>query len=156
MTMIEDSYKWLFHATQGGDHAITSDAGPRQWMEREWLQMPHVTFREPETVELRTDGKVLRINLRPYKSRGGERDMLLAIFVSSAHRFKPQRTEFVKQWTTLGQRLARGSLGKLTHKEWRRLDQVTRPSGYPAIHHSKAYEAAYKPAYRVVLGELWR
>ncbi len=154
-TRIEDAYKWLFHATQGGDHAVSNDAGPRQWMEREWRQMPLVRFHEPETVALRPDGKVLRVNLRPFKARGGVRDMLLAIFVASAQQFRPDRREFVREWTALGVRLQRAPIGKITRAEWSRFDGATKAEGYPAIHHSKAYEAAYMPAYRVVLGDLW-
>ena len=32
---VEDAYKWLFHATLGGEHAVQDVGGPRNWMDRE-------------------------------------------------------------------------------------------------------------------------
>jgi hypothetical protein len=152
---IEDAYKWLFHATLGGEHAVSDDSGPRRWMEREWgtLTAPHEN--EPEVQPLRPDGKIVRINLRPYRARGGDSEMLLAVFVESAKRFRSDKKEFIREWTGLGQALQGKPLGHLTLASWKRLNREMNPLGFPAVHHSVAYEGAYRPAYRVVLKELW-
>ncbi|MGV3615848.1 MAG: hypothetical protein ACO1SV_10985 [Fimbriimonas sp.] len=155
-TRIEDAYKWLFHATQGGDHAVgDDDAGPRRWMDREWIGLGTPRTREPELVRLDPEGKIVRINLRPYRARGGDREMLLAVFVASARQFRPDRRTFVRAWNDLGRRLRQGRVGKLTYPEWVRLDRENRPLGFPAIHHSPTYESTHRPAYRVVLRSLW-
>jgi hypothetical protein len=152
---IEDAYKWLFHATLGGEHAVTDDSGPRQWMEREWKGLGRPLPKEPEVQSLRPDGKIVRINLRPFKGRGGESEMLLAIFVESAKRFRSDKKEFVREWMSLGDALRSKPQGKLTLRTWSKLDQEMKPLGYPAVHHSQAYETAYRPAYRVILRDLW-
>ena len=153
---VDDAYKWLFHATQGGDHAVgDDDTGPRRWLVREWARLAVPSPGEPEVVPLDPHGRFVRINLRPYRARGGDPEMLLAVFVASARRFRPDKQDFARAWNELGRQLKRGPVAKLTFREWRRLDRETKPVGYPAIHHSGAYEAAARPAYRVVLAQMW-
>ena len=152
---IEDAYKWLFHATLGGEHAVQDVSGPRAWMDREWSSLDSTRKDEQEVTKLTPDGSVLRINLRPYRDRGGDKEMLLWAFVFSAERFKADKSDFTKVWNELGQRLETSNLGHVAHEEWVRLDKETKKLSYPAIHHSKQYEEKYSPAYRVVLRETW-
>lgn len=153
---IEDAYKWLFHATMGGEHAVHSEEGPRSWLQREWDGLSDIRETEPLVVSLRPDGGVLRVNLRPYKRAGRDPEMLLQLFVASARSFRPDRGSFRAAWSELGRRLEGARLGHLDHGEWRRLERLTAPHGYPAIEHSPAYEEARKPAYRVISGALWQ
>jgi hypothetical protein len=152
---IEDAYKWLFHATLGGEHAVTSEDGPRRWLDREWPTVADPVKGELETVPLTPDGRLVRINLRPYRARNGDKEMLLWTFVLSAQKFKSDKREFVREWNALGARLEQRAWNRLTHSEWSRLDIALRPKNFPAIDHSAIYEKTYKPAYRVVLREFW-
>ncbi|MCB8932440.1 MAG: hypothetical protein M9921_04580 [Fimbriimonadaceae bacterium] len=154
-TRIEDAYKWLFQATRGGEHAVADDLGPRRWLDQEWRTLGRARPREEEVEPLRPDGAVLRIHLRPYRDRGGNREMLLALFVASAKRFDARRGAFEEAWRRLGERLRRTAIGAISRNDWVRVDRETRALGYPALHHSAAYEKACQPAYRVILGELW-
>ena len=152
---IQDAYKWLYHATLGGEHAIRDESGPRRWLEREWSQIGSAPPNEPEVVQLTPDGRLLRVNLRPYKSRSGDREMLLAILILSAERFSASKHRFQAAWNELGEWLMSRRVGHLTIETWTAFDRLQKPLGYPAVHRSKEYEAAYQPAYRVVLGEFW-
>ncbi|HRF59894.1 MAG TPA: hypothetical protein PLH94_08280 [Fimbriimonadaceae bacterium] len=152
---IEDAYKWLFHATLGGEHAVRDDAGPRAWMEREWSSLGPPKRGEPLVVALTPDRRLLRVQLRPYRALGGDRDMLLALFVSSAERFRGDRRAFRATWDALGDRLARRPWHHLTSRAWKHLDRKVRSVGFPAIDHSPAYLQRYDPAYRVIDGSLW-
>lgn len=152
---IEDAYKWLYHATLGGEHAVLDDAGPRRWMDREWQGLGELLPGEPDLVKLRPDGQLIRVNLRPYKAAGGDKETLLQVFVASARRFHAARSAFEAEWFLLGETLREDPIGRLTRAEWDRVDEQTKAAGYPAIEHSKAYLEARIPAYRVVLAELW-
>lgn len=152
---IEDAYKWLYHATLGGEHAVTSEDGPRVWLDREWPTLSAPLKDEPEVVPLTPDGRLLRVNLRPYRSRGGDKDMLLWAFVFSAQRLKRDESLFVREWDALGAKLKSDAWRQLSHQEWKRLDALTRKQGFPAIEHSPQYEKIYMPAYRVVLKDMW-
>jgi hypothetical protein len=152
---IEDAYKWLYHATLGGEHAVTDEDGPRAWLDAEWPTLVKPRPGEAGTVSLRPDGKILRVNLRVFKAAGGDREMLLAIFVASARQFHAGRRQFSVEWDGLGRELREHSRGRLTWKAWIRLDRETRPRGFPAIDHSANYERIARPAYRVILSSLW-
>lgn len=151
---IEDAYKWLYHATLGGEHAVTSEDGPRLWLDREWTTLELPMKGEKEIVPLSPDGKVVRINLRPYKARGGDMEMLLWAFVLSAEKFKAEKSNFIKSWNGLRNRLPTNTHTYLTKKEWDRLDKDNSQRGYSAIDHSLVYKSKYKPAYRVVFREM--
>lgn len=152
---IEDAYKWLYQATLGGEHAVTDDSGPRAWLDGEWGTLGPPNRREPLIEKLTPDGKLIRVNLRPLKAQGGDKGMLLAIFVESARAFRSDKLVFHVAWRELGSVLSRKSWRSINHREWTRLDAECRKANYPAVHHSRAYEQAYHPAYRVILGDLW-
>ena len=150
---IEDAYKWLFHATRGGEHAIRDEAAVRTWLEREWTSLGPSETGEPLAVSLRPDGALVRLNLRPFKDRGGRPEALLAAFLRSARSFQGGSEPFEAAWRVLGQRLAGSPSGPLDGAAWRRLDAEARAKGFPAWHHSDAYSAARRPAYRVLTGD---
>ena len=152
---MQDAYKFLYQATLGGEHAISDDTGPRAWMDREWTGLGPPHKGEPEVQKLTPDGGVIRINLRPYRARGGDKEMLLAVFVASARKFRADKSDFVREWNALGSLLKRRHESNLTFREWQALDKKLRAKDFPALHHSERYEHAYKPAYRVALGEMW-
>ena len=155
MTM-QDAYKWLYQATLGGEHAVSDDSGPRMWLDREWAGLGRPLRGEALVDKLTPDGRFLRVNLRPYKARGGDKEMLLAVFVASAKAFRSERAAFLDAWAGLGETLrSEPGNSRLSYSEWLRFDRNARKDSYPAVHHSDKYERAYKPAYRVVLGELW-
>lgn len=152
-TRIEDAYKWLFQAASGGEHAIPDEDSARRWLEREWGSLGETPPGEPLEVPLRPDGSLVRLNLRPYRDRGGSPGELLQAFLRSARSFEPNDDLFRATWAALGEELSLRPLGPLNREEWTRLDAAMRAKGYPALHHSPAYSAARRPAYRVLTGD---
>lgn len=152
-TRVEDAYKWLFQATRGGEHAVADDTGPRRWLDAEWLTLGPPLPGEPLVVPLRPDGALVRLNLRPYRVRGGSKDALLAAFVASARGFRSDPASFLAAWEELRRRLARSPRGHLTLEAWERLDAEARRAGYPAVHHHEAYAASLRPSYRVLTAD---
>jgi hypothetical protein len=147
---IEDAYKWLFHATRGGEHAIVNAFAVRQWLDQEWAGLGPPDPGEPLWTPLAPDGRIGRLNLRPFKAQGGSADALHAAFLAGAESFDADPARFRAAWRALGRALEKHPHGHLTRAEWRRLDARARPEGYPACHHSPAYEQARAPAYRVL------
>ena len=147
---IEDAYKWLFHATRGGEHAVENEFAVRKWLDQEWATLGPPQPNEPLWVPLTPDGCIGRLNLRPYRARGGSPHVLHTAFVAGAESFKSNPTRFRHAWNTLGQQLSKHPQGLLTHDAWKHLDQEMRKENYPAIHHSVDYEKSRQPAYRVL------
>lgn len=154
---VQDAYKWLYHATLGGEHAVTSDEGPRRWMDAEWPTLSQPYKGESLVVRLRPDGQLIRVNLRPFRSAGGAPEALLQAFVASAKQFHADKTDFIREWTALGEFLkAKGKWQNLAFSDWMKLDVEAKKQGYPAIDHSPEYLRDAHPAYRVLLASEWR
>ena len=147
---IEDAYKWLFHAARGGEHAVQDETAVRRWLDREWAALGPARLDEPLWTPLDADGRVGRLNLRPYKARGGSPDALHAAFVEGARSFDASPARFRRAWNALGRELKKRPVGHLRHADWQRFDREMRAQGYPASHHSPEYERARAPAYRVL------
>lgn len=147
---MQDAYKWLHQATQGGEHAAPDADSARKWLEREWSNLDLTQRKELMWEPLCPDGSIGRLNLRSYKANGGNPDDLLSAFLNSARKYSGETVDFASAWSELGARLARRSIGKLKHKDWKILDEQTRVKDYPAVHHSERFAAAYRPAYRVL------
>lgn len=149
-TLIEDAYKWLFQAANGGEHAVPDEESARTWLEREWASLGPTSPGELLVVPLRPDGVVVRLNLRPYRDRGGRPGDLLDAFLQSARALEPDPGLFRESWSAFGERIASQPLGPLNGAAWQRLDTAMRAKGYPAVHHSRTYASVRRPAYRVL------
>lgn len=150
---VEDAYKWLYQAARGGEHAAPSEEAARAWLEREWAGLGASPRDEPLVVPLRPDGAVVRLNLRPYRASGGDRELLLRAFLASARAFRGDAALFVAAWRAYGRLLpADGEPGK-DARAFAEVDRASERAGWPARHHSGAYAAARVPAYRVLTGE---
>lgn len=150
---MEDAYKWLHQATRGGEHAIISEIAVRRWLTEEWATLEDPFPGEPLWVPLRSDERIGRLNLRPYRARGGLEEPLLSAFIASAASFKSDPADFKAAWKALGRTLKKHPQGRLTVDDWKRLDALARQDDYGARHHSPAYTEARRPAYRVLTAE---
>ena len=146
----QDAYKWLYQATMGGEHAILNPEGPRRWLDDEWNRLGKPLKDERLIEKLMPDGSIIRVNLRPYKARGGDKRALLDAFVRSAKSFKPDMAKLKRVWKEW-----MASAPK-PRSEWEAFDRRMREEGFPSVHHSSRYETAYEPAYRVLTGREWR
>jgi hypothetical protein len=146
---IQDAYKWIYQATQGGEHAAPSRDQAAAWLRTEWDSLEPGPASEPLIEPLANSG-IVRVNLRPFRAAGGAPDALVGAFVRSAASFKADRRAFEDAWLQLGERLRQGAVGRLTRADWERLDGATRPAGFPAVHHSEGFTASRHPAYRVM------
>ena len=108
---------------------------------------------EPLVVRLRPDGAVVRLNLRPFKAAGGDPEALLRAFLASARSFRPDPGLFVAAWRSFGRVLPPEGAAGRNARAFTELDRESERAGWPARHHSEAYSAARKPAYRVLTGE---
>jgi hypothetical protein len=149
-TQIEDAYKYLYQATRGGEHAVSSNDAAKEWLDNEWQNLGLAIKNEPTWEQLCPDGTIGRLNLRPFKVEGGKADDLLKAFLASSSEYKTEPSTFTDAWAELGKRLKKQSFDSITQKTWKRLDDEMKKKKYPAIHHSDAYKRANRPAYRIL------
>jgi hypothetical protein len=147
---IEEAYKWLYQATRGGEHMAPSRTAAAEWLEKEWAAVGPAKVNEPIWEPLCPDGRIGRINIRPFKDRGGTTSDLVDAFLSSSQAFRSEPESFLAVWKRLGLRLKARRTGNFRHSEWLRLDAEMAAKDYPAVRHSKNYTTSRQPAYRVI------
>lgn len=144
-----DLYKFLHQAMFGPGHAITDAARAAETLRAELADLGPPTMGEAWCDALGGDPSLVRVNLRPFSANGFDSGVLVASFVATANAVQPDpqqmsvALELVVHWLrSVSQQDLAGELQTLGHEMGKQ--------GYPAVHHSAAYQQAYHPAYRVV------
>lgn len=144
----DDIYKFLHQAAFGSEHAVKDAAGVRKWMKNEIAGLDY-SIKEDLLNLLSPDGRIARINLRPYLQMGYDAELLLQAFIKTADNYKGAVEEFKLY---LSEAVEMSKIGELKIGERELIDFFEKHAkmGFPAVHHSEEYESEYKPAYRVV------
>lgn len=144
---VDDLYKLAMQAALGAEHAAPDAQTARHRLLREVDRLGHGPD-EPQIDPISPDGRLARVHLRPYLAAGGDPEALLEAFLATAatHGAAPGRLR--RLWSYL--------LAPAPHSPPFEPTALTEclaryaAAGYPAVHHSPAYSARYRPAYRVV------
>ena len=144
---VQDVYKLIHQAALGSEHAIADPKSAREWMERELAEMGPGPD-EPVVDPISGDGKIVRVHLRPFIADGGDPDVLLDAFIRTANEFRGDKNTLESYWKMVIE------MPHFSRVEMSAFIVPLRAQNYPAVHHSEAYERAYRPAYRVILRTL--
>lgn len=92
--------------------------------------------------------------VRPFKEQGLDCGALargLTLFASDP---PGDVRQLAYSWSVLGDLIREGAL-PFKPEEYRQFTERILRDNYPAIHHSRAYAAAYRPAYRILSTRLF-
>ena len=106
---VEDLYKLLHQVALGSEHAVRDEAGVREWMRRELLEMGAGPD-EPEVDPISHDGRIVRVHLRPYVANGKDPEHLLQAFIRTANGFKGSIDTLTAYWQQAEALAAAGQL----------------------------------------------
>jgi hypothetical protein len=149
---IQDLYKLIFQAAFGSEHAVGDFEVVRGRLMRE-LRALTPDPEEPMAEPVSPDGRIVRINLRPYLANGGDPAALFEAFVRTGREYRGAGATLQRYWC-YAERMATAGLLTFAPEALRGFFAKMQAAGFPAVHHSPAYTTAYRPAYRVVLYEL--
>lgn len=141
---IRDAVKFLYQACFGGGHMIPEPNVAYVYLCREAAILP----KDRTAAETEDMGDYVRMDLSVL-SRITPRT-LNAMFVASAKDTPADKSRFIALLETFAQS------GRFAEEKVRTYLHHYAASGYPAVHHSDAYRAAYSPAYRIVRKEFLR
>jgi hypothetical protein len=147
-----DLYKLLHQGALGSEHAVPSAEAAARWMDEELSSMGDGPS-EPLVDTIAPGGAFVRVHLRPFVEAGGSSAELLSAFVRTANAAAGSE-EALACALTAASAMARDGRLPLSHGDWDGYVRRRREEGYPAVHHSEAFVARYRPAYRVVAGPL--
>jgi len=145
---LEDLYKLVHQGAMGSEHAVIDEARAREWLARELKDLKSGP-EEPLLDPISSDGLIVRVHLRPLVRLSLDPGLLLAAFVRTAREFRGS-TERIEESFAEAAGLARDELLAFDEADVNGFFARMKVAGFPAVHHSAAFEAAYRPAYRVV------
>lgn len=151
----QDVYKLLFQMSLGSEHATHDPAMAREWLAREWSTLAPLPAGEPAEplVDTLGGGPYARVNLRPYRNRGGTEPALLAAFLKTGEMHGSRATLRCREAAVV--RTARRERWPIGADALGNFFAAQHLAGDTAVDHSAPYEQRYAPAYRVVgLSEL--
>jgi hypothetical protein len=150
-----DVYKFTHQSVFGPAHAVPSTAEARRWLDEELAALPPGPVEEPLVDRLGDDPPLVRLNLRPYVAAHGDIAALADAFTATAVAVKGDPATMTARLASAEEVLRDTGRAEIA-AELSALAAEQAGHGYPAIHHSAAYAAAYAPAYRVVDAERLR
>ena len=149
---VQDIYKLIHQASMGSEHAVQDLDVTRSFLEREVNELGNGP-EEPIQDIISADGRMARINLRPYLVANASLEKLFYAFVRTANEFEGSPLK-LKRYCSYAERLTGESSFTFSRTAIRSFFDQMEAQGFPAVHHSASYATAYQPAYRVVLYEL--
>lgn len=148
---IQDIYKLLHEAVFGPGHPITNRKAAQEWLERQ-SQLLEPALTQPLLESIHPDDAVVRLHLRPYLALNGSLKKLLTASVESSKLISGDGETMAAWWAIFQHMIGEG--GPLANRFDARtvalIGRTRTNEKWPAEHHSAAFDAAYKPAYRVL------
>lgn len=149
LMQLDDLYKLIFQAAMGSEHAVPDREAAASYLQEELKKMGSGPV-EPLIDPISPDGRIVRVHLRPYLQSGEDPGILLNAFLRTADRFQGSLEKLPAWWKDAIALIEEQQL-PLQVKHSQTFFSRMADMGFPAVHHSRAYLSAYKPAYRVVL-----
>lgn len=145
---VTDLYKLIHQAAMGSEHAATDEAGARKWLVEEIRNMGNgPDERLIDTIA--PDGIVVRVHLRPLVQAKLDTEQILQAFIKTAQEFHGS-TERLELFGKESADVAAEGIFPFSAQEVTAYIERMKEKGFPAVHHSPAFESMYRPAYRVV------
>ncbi len=144
---LQDIYKSFYQDRFGPGHMITDTASARSYLMHELSEMSEVSaiYYEPTGNE----GRYVRVYLSAVADSLITAEQLLDAFVRSANTDKGENNEWEAEWNCIvGVITKHGIILNDFDKDVAMLNEASR--NRQAVHHSRAYNEAYHPHYRIV------
>lgn len=144
-----DLYKLIYQAALGSEHAISDLPAVRTWLYNEIKGLAHGPT-EPVIDPISPDGKIVRVNLRPYLAAGGDAEVLLKAFICTANDYRGTIGLLQRYWNYAVELVDQPKF-PLLDTTLTDFFETMCVQGFPPVHHSTVYTQNYHPAYRVIL-----
>ncbi len=140
----EDVFKYLFQSAFGCEHLVSSEDVALNYIEREYATLSQAEGLKTEPL----DGDYSRVHLSCL-NEGLTPKTLAKLFCLSAQKEEEGRAGLEEKIEVAKELVTSGTL-PLDVDEFNQNLDTWKELGYPAVHHSETFRAAYKPAYRVI------
>lgn len=145
---VQDIYKLSHQAALGCEHAVVDHSHASTWLDEELSHLSGQMI-DPLIDPISADGEIVRVHLRPFSLRNLPTEKLLDAFLQTALMYKGS-TDTLHKHLEQAVELAQHNCLPVDPASLMDFFALMREKGFPAVHHSEAFEEAYHPAYRVV------
>lgn len=149
---VQDVYKLLYQAHFDVGYILTDTAAVVSYLLPELGSLDTTIGDESLVERISTSGKMVRINLRPFKKGEFAPDLLVQLMFRSASVVKVDTSQFYREWNEF-RSLVRFEVLEFPAKEVEQWNRQVIAGKLEPVHHSEKYRQANKPAYRVVRRE---
>jgi hypothetical protein len=152
----DDVYKLIHQGVFGPGHLIKSENYARSMLDEEMAEVRLRCCMESldRTEPLDPDGILVRVNLDPLRGVMNATDLVIPVLMRTAEMI-PGGPVVMEERLAEAVIWCRDNLSEQADPLIA-IAEETRGKDYPPRHHSKVYQVAYKPAYRVLSAELWK
>lgn len=152
---LQDIYKAFFQEKFGPGHIIPDKASAEAYLQRELRQCKEL--KDPQPVEyLGTEGRFVRVSLFCLKSGEIEYEDYLDAFIAGAREITDEEyMQWKEEWKEIADAAAAFNI-KDYAQDRAEIDRLLEENeGKLVLHHSKEYNEAYEPHYRIIKSELY-
>ena len=149
---LQDIYKSFYQDHFGPGHLITDTAMARHYLYSELSgnDLSYPVYYEPTGRE----GRFVRVFLSAVADSLVSAEELLDAFIRSANEFQEPQTEWVTEWAEIVRTIHEGKIAVEGFVEDEpALTEAAKDN--QAAHHSRAYNVAYSPHYRIVRRDIF-
>ena len=143
---VQDIFKYVYQSAFGCEHMVASEERAIDYIKREYEER-----REFSLGTDKLDGGYSRVHLSCLDT-GISPETLARLFCLSAKKEEDGEAAFFSKLRCVKELIGEGEL-PFSAAEYENELEKWRDAGYPAVHHSEAFRAAYKPSYRVISDE---
>lgn len=143
----EDIFKYLFQSTFGCEHLMSDRTRALDYIKNEYTTLPEASSTQID----RLDGAFSRVPLTILRD-GLSPETLAGLFFLSAQK-QHGDVKVLEEKLLMAEELIESGLLPLDPVRFKEKLDAWRNMGYPAVHHSETFRAAYHPAYRVIARE---
>jgi len=147
---VEDAYKLVRQGVFGSEGGGFDVASASAALDEEILMQGDGRRSEALVEPIAPGGRYVRVHLRPYVAAGGDPEALLVAFLQTAALSGGSMEAFRCVVGVVGSAAA----SRWSEGVWGTFVERMLQSRLPAIQHSQPFESVYRPAYRVVAGDL--
>ena len=148
---LQDVYKLLYQGTFGCEHSVDETSRELFYEEYEAAAEPKENEKLVELISPRYS--IYRINIRPYKDHGMEKEILFEWFHESSKIQTGSIPIFLGYWKKLKEEFLK--IKNIPEEELEKFEKIIKEeydqnNKLPIFHHSKEYNQVNNPNYRVV------
>lgn len=152
--LAQDVYKMLYQGSFGVEHLLDDTSHVKSYLLTELAKMDTADRGESLMEPVSTSGEIIRVNLRPFKKLNLDPASLVRVMVRSAEKTTPDTVVFRRNWVEFNSLIRYGMLN-MPVEGMAELDARVASGDFSPVHHSKEYDEANAPAYRVVRCDLF-